>query len=153
MSKPDMCAPDITAEVESGRRQDIQEVVRFLGLDREDNDRSLSSEELTRFNNFIGIDGRSESGLIDAGSHGAATARAQVASSYVANHTDFTSQSFVSHTRLHICKVMCNLRYVAKLTFGCVMCWCVILILNYVLGAIKYIGGSERASRLNDQRI
>ena len=39
MRKPDMCAPDITAEVESGRRQDIQEEVRFLGHDREDIDR------------------------------------------------------------------------------------------------------------------
>ena len=103
IGKPDMFAHDITVEVEFGRRQDIQEEVRFLGLDREDNDRSFSSVELTRFHNFIGIDGRSESGLIDAGSHGAATAGAKVASSYVANHTDFTSQSFVSHTGLHVC--------------------------------------------------
>ena len=41
-----MFAPDITVEVEYGQRQDIQEEVRFLGLDREDNDRSFSSVEL-----------------------------------------------------------------------------------------------------------
>ena len=35
------------------------------------------------------------------------------------------------------------MRYVAKLNLGCVVCWCVILILNYVLGAIKYFGGAR----------
>ena len=67
MRKPDMCAPDITAEVESGRRQDIQEEVRFLGHDREDIDRSglififVTSVELTRCHNFLGVDVRIES--------------------------------------------------------------------------------------------
>ena len=103
--------------------------------------------ELSRFHKFLGIDVRSEKGLTGAGSHRGCTGAKVAQLVALTLHTKFLRLVCrVSH--LYELSKSCAVRDVAKLNLGCV-----ILIQNYVLGAIMYIWGSETASRLHDRRI